>query len=154
MSVVSALVGAKVMERKYVNDSSKTINMNKGIFNNRLSMMLETDLNTGQYQATTSDNWQTSGYKFNSKLSKCESGGKVSWDYKNKRLKMEGSTSDKCYIYFDRIVIVDSYCEDGDNLADCIKTYGKISQVFIYIILHLQMEQVIILIDLQVQVMM
>lgn len=47
-------------------------------------MILETGSNTGQYQSTSSDNWTTTGFKFNSKLSKCANCGKVLWDYANK----------------------------------------------------------------------
>lgn len=38
-----------------------SLKKNKGTFNNRLSMMLETGSNTGQYQSTTTDAWPTTG---------------------------------------------------------------------------------------------
>ena len=44
---------------------------------NMLSMMLETDAGSGNYEMTTRDTWPTSGYKFNSTLSKCENGGEL-----------------------------------------------------------------------------
>lgn len=71
---------------------------------NMLSMMLETEAESGNYEMTTGDSWPTSGYKFNSILSKCENGGEISWDDENKRVLMSGNASDKCYVYFDLIV--------------------------------------------------
>ena len=71
---------------------------------NMLSIMLETEAESGNYEMTTRDSWPTSGYKFNSILSKCENGGEISWDDENKRVLMSGNASDKCYVYFDLIV--------------------------------------------------
>jgi len=68
---------------------------------NMLSMMLETEAGSGNYEMTTRESWPTSGYKFNSELSKCENGGELSWDDENKRVLMSGNVSDKCYVYFD-----------------------------------------------------
>lgn len=45
---------------------------------NMLSMMLETEAGSGNYEMTTRESWPTSGYKFNSELSKCENGGELS----------------------------------------------------------------------------
>ena len=70
--------------------------------NNRLSMMLETGIETGEYEISTSDKLPSSGYTFNSELSKCENGGELSWDSVNKAVVMSGNKSDKCYIYFDK----------------------------------------------------
>mgnify|MGYP004539597901 CR=1 FL=1 len=69
---------------------------------NMLSMMLETEANSGNYEMTTRDSWPTEGYVFNSELSKCENGGKLSWNDTNKRVVMNGNKSDKCYVYFDK----------------------------------------------------
>ena len=71
---------------------------------NMLSMMLETEPESGNYEMTIRDCWPTSGYKFNSILSKCENGGEISWDDENKRVLMSGNVSDNCYVYFDLIV--------------------------------------------------
>lgn len=69
---------------------------------NVLSMMLETGIETGEYEMATSDKWPSSGYTFNSELSRCENGGELSWDNANKAVIMSGNVSDKCYIYFDK----------------------------------------------------
>ena len=66
-----------------------------------LSMMLETEAGSGNYEMTTRESWPTEGYKFNSELSKCEHGSELSWDDVNKSVLMSGNVSDKCYIYFD-----------------------------------------------------
>ena len=69
---------------------------------NTISMMLETEAGSGNYEMTTRDSWPTEGYIFNSELSKCENGGELSWDDTNKRVLMSGNISDKCYVYFDK----------------------------------------------------
>ena len=67
-----------------------------------ISMMLETEANSGNYELTTRESWPTEGYVFNSELSKCENGGKLFWNDINKRVVMNGNKSDKCYVYFDK----------------------------------------------------
>ena len=71
--------------------------------NNMLSMMLETDSGSGQYEMTSLSSWPTDGYVFNSELSKCENGSKLSWDETNKQVVFSGIITDKCYVYFDII---------------------------------------------------
>ncbi len=68
---------------------------------NSLSMMLETEANSGNYEMTTRSEWPTEGYVFNTELSKCENGGELSWDNEKKVVLMSGNVSDKCYVYFD-----------------------------------------------------
>ena len=88
--------------------------------NNRLSMMLETGIETGEYEIATSDKWPSSGYTFNSKLSRCENGGELSWDSVNKAVVMSGNASDKCYIYFDKDFVrlsLDNYTFKWDAVA-------------------------------------
>ena len=69
-----------------------------------LSMMLETDVDSGNYELTTRSEWPTDGYKFNSDLSMCENGGELLWDDVNETIIMQSHTSDKCYVYFDKIL--------------------------------------------------
>ena len=70
--------------------------------NNMLSMMLETDSGSGQYEMTSLSSWPTNGYVFNEQMSKCEQGSILKWDDANKKVIMEGNVSDKCYVYFDK----------------------------------------------------
>ena len=85
--------------KKAIDDNQpKIMKVNKNI----VSIMLETD--NGNYEKSTSSNWPTEGYVFNSELSRCENGGELSWDDENKKVLMTGNTSDKCYIYFDKVV--------------------------------------------------
>lgn len=69
---------------------------------NGLSMMIETSAGSGDYEKTTLSSWPTDGYIFNATLSKCENGGKLSWDDDKKKVIMVGNISDKCYAYFDK----------------------------------------------------
>ena len=70
--------------------------------NNMLSMMLETDSGSGQYEMTSLSSWPTNGYVFNEQMSKCEQGSILKWDDANKKVIMEGNVSDKCYVFFDK----------------------------------------------------
>lgn len=88
------------------NDSYENVNNNEVIrYNDTISMMLETEAGSGNYEMTTASGWPTDGYVFNTILSKCENGGELSWDDTNKRVLMSGNVSDKCYVYFDKVVI-------------------------------------------------
>ncbi len=91
---------------------------------NTISMMLETEAGSGNYEMTTRSEWPTEGYVFNSELSKCENEGELSWDDENKRVLMSGNVSDKCYVYFDvvpSVVYLSDYVKSlytgsqGDN---------------------------------------
>ena len=87
--------------------------------NNMLSMMLETEAKSGQYEMTTSSSWSTDGYVFNSELSKCENGSSLSWDDTNKQVIFNGNVSDKCYVYFDVYVAPPYHETCNDNSLSC-----------------------------------
>lgn len=70
---------------------------------NLLSYYLEND--SGDYIMSSGENWPTTGYLFNATLSKCENGGELSWDDTRKVILMTGKMSDKCYIYFDKLIL-------------------------------------------------
>ena len=92
-----------------------------------ISMMLETEAGSGNYEMTTASSWPTDGYIFNTTLSKCENGGELSWDDENKRVLMSGNVSDKCYVYFDIYVppTIADFCNSGDTLTTCVKNFGN-----------------------------
>ena len=69
---------------------------------NLLTMMLETDIDSNQYEAATSNDWPESGYIFNASMSGCERGGTLSWNNETNKVVMESLDPDKCYVYFDR----------------------------------------------------
>ena len=88
---------------------SETILENENIVvnkNSALTMMLETDVDSNEYEVATSNEWPTEGYIFNAEMSSCERGGKLSWDSENNRVLMTSSSADKCYVYFDRYTSV------------------------------------------------
>ncbi len=74
--------------------------------NNALTMMLETDVDSNEYEVATSNEWPQEGYIFNAEMSGCERGGTLSWDSENNRVLMATSSADKCYVYFDRYTTV------------------------------------------------
>ena len=79
-----------------------------------LSMMLETDYDSNEYELATSSEWPTDGYIFNAELSACKNGSKVSWDSDTNRVMVYAGSIDSCYIYFDKE-------PDTIYLADYIK---------------------------------
>ena len=85
--------------KKEVLSYKENIKINK---NNKLSMMLETDMNSKTYIQSTDNKWPTNGYVFNEQMSKCEQGSILKWDDANKKVIMEGNISDKCYVFFDK----------------------------------------------------
>ncbi len=84
---------------------SYSISNNK-VKNNALTMMLETDVDSNEYEVATSNEWPQEGYIFNAEMSACERGGTLSWDSENNRVLMATSSADKCYVYFDRYTTV------------------------------------------------
>ena len=90
-----------------------------------ISMMLETEAGSGNYEMTTASSWPTEGYVFNTELSKCENGGELSWDDTNKRVVMSGNVSDKCYVYFDVYVSprFDEICDETTLACYVAKLY-------------------------------
>ena len=121
-------------EEKIVKETNKEV-IKKA---NMLTMMLETEAGTGNYEEVTQSEWPQEGYVFNAELSKCENGGTLSWDDENKKVVMQSNTSDKCYIYFDianqtfaDYIINGVYTEDGVNglyYHDGIGTYTNANQ--------------------------
>ena len=136
VSIVSFFSIISYNSKKY----SNSINIDDSNIknNNMISMMLETSAGSGEYQESTASSWPTEGYVFNENISKCERGSKLTWDDSKKAVIMSGNEGDKCYVYFDVYVppSIADYCNNGDNLASCIKTFGnqgsEISNIYIH----------------------
>lgn len=106
-----------------------------------LTMMLETDYDSNQYELATSNEWPTDGYTFNSELSACKNGSQVAWDSETNRVMVYASSIDSCYIYFDKepdVIYLADYIKnevytgvDGENdlyYHDGIGTYTNALQ--------------------------
>ncbi len=93
---------------KYLVNKEEKINIIKPKDNlkntNILTMMLENE--SGVYEETNASEWPTDGYVFNEVLSKCENGGILSWDNDTKKVVIQSNKSDKCYVYFDKVNII------------------------------------------------
>ena len=76
-----------------------------------LSMMLEQTIGAGDYVMTARKDWPKEGYVFNKLLSKCENGGKLTWDDTKNAIILNNNVSDKCYVYFDKVntVVINNY---------------------------------------------
>ena len=117
--VIFALGGVFIGRQSKVADVYENNETNIKKSKNMLSMMLETEANSGNYELTTRESWPTESYVFNSELSKCENGGELSWDDANKIVLMSGNVSDMCYVYFDKLTLGKA-CR-GSVLSNCIK---------------------------------
>ena len=68
--------------------------------NGLLSFYVEKENNV--YEKTVGRNWPTEGYVLNEVKSNCENGSVLTWV--NNKVQVTGNVSDKCHIYFDKIV--------------------------------------------------
>ena len=120
--LIVCLIGIIFMRNnKKENDIIKSKKEQIIISSNAISMMYETEVGSGEYQASTDTSWPSSGYIFNERLSKCENGGTLSWNNETNRVIMQTNTSDKCYVYFDK------YEVPMINNVSVSKTYNSIS---------------------------
>lgn len=84
----------------YVQDNNKivyknAVNNSQVINSNTLTMMYETEADSGEYQVSGDTSWPQDGYIFNETLSRCENGSALTWDEENKKIVMQANTSDK-----------------------------------------------------------
>ena len=82
---------------KNIENTKSSIKLN----NNMISMMIATEAGSGNYSESSSSVFPGEGYVFNSELSGCENGSKLSFDEQNKKVILQSNVSDKCYVYFD-----------------------------------------------------
>lgn len=68
---------------------------NQIINTNALTMMYETEYQSGEYQVSSDSVWPQEGYTFNAELSRCENGSTLTWDDENKKVQVKANTSDK-----------------------------------------------------------
>ena len=67
-----------------------------------ISIMLENDIASDEYEKTEITKWPIEGYSFNEEESYCDSDSTIKWV--NNKIQIVGNMSDKCYIFFDKIV--------------------------------------------------
>ena len=93
-------------KKTILEDNQKTIDTTNNT-ENMVSIMLETSSGSGKYTKSSSNSFPTSGYVFNSSKSGCENGGTL--DYTDGKLQLKNNISDKCYVYFDRVLTLATY---------------------------------------------
>ncbi|MBE6140081.1 MAG: hypothetical protein E7172_00865 [Firmicutes bacterium] len=103
------------------------------INNELLSYLYETQIDSGIYQTVSDSNWDLTNYRFNSNLSKCQNGSKLSYNEITKQVTLQGNKADKCYLYFDQVSLIkfsdyikSLYTSDGANgiyFHDGVGTY-------------------------------
>ena len=99
---VIILVLVVILQYQPSNNTILKSENNMVVSENMLTMMYETEADSGEYQVSSDITWPQDGYVFNESLSSCENGSTLSWDDGNKRVLMQANTSDKCYVYFDK----------------------------------------------------
>ena len=87
--------------------------------------MLETDVDSNEYEVASNNNWPQEGYSFNQELSYCEQGSTLLWNEESKSISLKTSITDKCFVYFDKepeIIYLADYIKnvvytgvDGEN---------------------------------------
>ena len=80
-------------------------NSNPVISNSSISMMYETEPDSGIYVEAKDTTWPITGYLYNETRSGCENGGILSWNQESKKVTLKNNTSDKCYVYFDAYLL-------------------------------------------------
>ena len=68
------------------------------------AIMLETDVDTGEYEQSTSSRWPSYPYEYNENLSYCENGSTLTWNEETNAINLSTGIADKCYLYFDVIL--------------------------------------------------
>ena len=66
-----------------------------------LAIMLQTSAGSVSYEKSSSGEWPTGDYVFNSERSYCENGSSIMWDSTNNMPVITTRYADKCFIYFD-----------------------------------------------------
>lgn len=125
-SIIILLIGIVIIFKS----NDKNLYVKNTILENKkpekmLTMMLEQIEDVGDYQSVTQSNWPTDGYKFNSKLSRCENGGELYWDSEKNIVVFSNNSIDKCYIYFDKVTLITFALEDTEYQAKLNMTYGE-----------------------------
>ena len=126
LGIVSVVVVGCVLI--YLSDENKIIESSKRsdikVNNNFLTMMYETEYQSGEYVVSTDSTWPHEGYTFNADLSGCENGSTLTWDDENKNVVLQANKSDKCYVYFDiNKPTLATICSNGQSLSNCIETF-------------------------------
>lgn len=132
--ILTIIIGVIIVNNLNFKGSDNVIKPNKTIKNNFYTMLLETDVGSGEYIKSTSDEWPSEDYVLNKKLSGCKNGSELSFDEENKIVYVSAVSNDSCYVYFSKGVlfadyIKDLYTTDGVNnlyLHDGVGTYGDL----------------------------
>ena len=73
----------------------ENIKSNQFISTNALTMMYETEEDSGEYRVSSDNAWPRRDYVFNETLSRCENGSKIFWNNSTDTVIVEATVSDK-----------------------------------------------------------
>ena len=83
-------------ENNYNMYTSNIADKKKNSIGGFLTLMLETEADSGVYEKSTSSTWPEDGYIFNSELSSCENGGELDYDSEKNKVILYNNKSDGC----------------------------------------------------------
>lgn len=95
-----------------------------------LSLLFEKSVNSGEYELNDSTIFPSNNYRFNETLSKCENGGKLSYNDVTKSVELEASKNDRCYVYFDLIEAYHETCDDFSLACQIAKKADGTNLIF------------------------
>ena len=124
--IVFIVIGGLIIYNKSINKDiyKDSTNKNTSKVPGMVSLMLETKAGSGEYKVSNEASWPTSGYEFNSMLSRCENGGTITWNDDKGSVTVRIDKSDKCYAYFDVLPP-----DVSVSVSNRPTTYGKLGTI-------------------------
>ena len=124
--IVFIVIGGLIIYNKSINKDiyKDSTNKNTSKVPGMVSLMLETKAGSGEYKVSNEASWPTSGYEFNSMLSRCENGGTITWNDDKWSVTVRIDKSDKCYAYFDVLPP-----DVSVSVSNRPTTYGKLGNI-------------------------
>ena len=95
ITITLVIINSVNSDKVIYESDNANVSDNRVISSNALTMMYETEYQSGEYQISSDTTWPQEGYVFNEELSACENGSELSWDDENKSILMQTNTSDK-----------------------------------------------------------
>lgn len=109
-------LGYNRYNKELITNTNNKISQNNGL----LSIMLETNSGSGEYALSSDTKFPQSGYLYNETLSGCENGGILTYDKIKKKVILKNNISDKCYVYFDKVILPSIKVTSSSSTASTI----------------------------------
>ena len=94
LSIIGILLTSFII-LNYINKDEVVIENEERINSNMFSLMLETSVDSGEYQVSDSNSWPGADYEYNRLLSYCENGSTITWNKENNSVNLKIGVTDK-----------------------------------------------------------